>query len=438
MLEASLSLSICYVVYFLLLRTEKSYQFNRFFLLGAFLLSFIFPLITFSSNVAVNIWSDGGLVLSDLEVYASIHDEIEIYNVAILFWFSIIYALGVGLFALRFIMQVLAIKKIKSEAVLDDYKGHAVCLTTGTKTTFTFLNSIYLDATDILNESDKQQLLEHELTHLQQRHSIDILFIEIVKIACWFNPLIYLYQHTITTIHEYIADAATVKNTSQSSYINLLVHYTLNNTSLRLGNHFGTRPRKITLSRKSQTLKRIEMMKKEERKMNRLKYLFPAFTLAAIFMTVSCERSFEERSTVPGSETVKETSSNVDDMPAYAKGMNNLYRYISQNIQYPQFARQKSIEGKVFLQFVINKEGTLRQIEVVKTSVHKSSMDEIVVVGYKADSSLPLEVKSASIRLLEEEAIRVLKSLPNNWTPGMKDGQKVDSRLVLPITFKLD
>jgi bla regulator protein blaR1 len=65
----------------------------------------------------------------------------------------------------------------------------------------TFSRTIFLG--DQLSEAEKQQILTHELVHVKQKHSLDLVFFELLKIIFWFNPLIYIYQNRITTLHEY-------------------------------------------------------------------------------------------------------------------------------------------------------------------------------------------------------------------------------------------
>ena len=99
----------------------------------------------------------------------------------------------------------------------------------------------------------------------------------------------------------------------------------------------------------------------------------------------------------------------VDNQPTPPDGLESFYRYIAQRLEYPTAAKEAEIEGKVFIQFVVDEYGTLTDIKSLKG------------IGYGC----------------EEEAIRVLEGAPE-WNPGTIDGQPVKVKMVIPITFKLD
>jgi len=98
----------------------------------------------------------------------------------------------------------------------------------------------------------------------------------------------------------------------------------------------------------------------------------------------------------------------VDEMPEFKGGMEKLYEFLSNNINYPEMARENTIQGRVYVQFVVWKDGSIRDINVIR-GVHK---------------------------ILDDEAIRVIKMMPN-WKPGYQRGKPVNSRFTLPIKFKI-
>ncbi|MCU0445394.1 MAG: TonB family protein [Microscillaceae bacterium] len=97
-----------------------------------------------------------------------------------------------------------------------------------------------------------------------------------------------------------------------------------------------------------------------------------------------------------------------ETQPSFGKGMEDFYKYVSKNIEYPKQARRMDIEGKVFVQFVVDKDGSLSEVKVVKG------------IGAGCD----------------EEAIRVLKESPK-WRPGKQRGRAVRVRMSLPIFFQI-
>ncbi len=121
--------------------------------------------------------------------------------------------------------------------------------------------------------------------------------------------------------------------------------------------------------------------------------------------TVIEEVVFEE---APEEEVVEEIFTIVEDQPTPNGGMAAFYQYVSKKLKYPAQARRMGIEGKVFVQFVVDKDGTLTEVQAVKG------------IGAGCD----------------EEAVRVIEGAPK-WNPGKQRGRAVKVRMILPITFKL-
>ena len=113
-----------------------------------------------------------------------------------------------------------------------------------------------------------------------------------------------------------------------------------------------------------------------------------------------------EEETEPIVETIFDI---VEEMPEYIGGVEKLYEYLGDNINYPEQAKDFSIQGKVFVQFVVWKDGTIKDVKVVK----------------------------GPHRLLNEEALRVITKMPS-WKPGKQRGKNVNARFTLPIKFKID
>lgn len=121
--------------------------------------------------------------------------------------------------------------------------------------------------------------------------------------------------------------------------------------------------------------------------------------------TVIEEIVFEE---APEEEVAEEIFTIVEDQPAPQGGMGAFYQYVAKKLKYPNQARRMGIEGKVFVQFVVDKDGTITDVQAVKG------------IGAGCD----------------EEAVRVISSSPK-WKPGKQRGRPVKVRMILPITFKL-
>lgn len=120
-------------------------------------------------------------------------------------------------------------------------------------------------------------------------------------------------------------------------------------------------------------------------------------------------REYSTKFEEPEKEEVDEIFVIVENFPEPEGGMVAFYQYIQENMEYPSWARSMSVEGKVFVQFIVYPDGSLRNIEAIKG------------IGAGCD----------------EEATRVVKESPIQWTPGKQRGVPVKVKMVLPITFKL-
>jgi len=110
----------------------------------------------------------------------------------------------------------------------------------------------------------------------------------------------------------------------------------------------------------------------------------------------------------PKTDDVDAPFTSVDSQPSPKGGMGAFYKYVQQEMKYPEDARKEKIMGKVFVQFIVEPDGSLSGAEVIK-GVYKS---------------------------LDDEAVRIIENSPP-WSPGILGGKPVRVRMVLPITFKL-
>lgn len=133
-----------------------------------------------------------------------------------------------------------------------------------------------------------------------------------------------------------------------------------------------------------------------------------------------------------------------DVMPVYEGGINALYAFLSQNIKYPVEAFEAGVQGRVFVVFVVEADGSVSNAKIDRVSVNKSGEENLssltVVAKNKTTEESETEEAATNMarleKLLEDEALRVIKMMPA-WTPGTKDGKNVRTRLTLPVTFRL-
>lgn len=303
-----------------------------------------------------------------------------------------------------------------------------------------------------LSEYDREIIFQHEKIHAQKFHSADRLYLETVHCLSWFNPVFLLMKKELVHIHEFEVDRI-MYNKYRAGYMEFLLAYSLGTSSsfYLFTNQFMT---KLTL------IKRIKIMKNTSKKVLIAALALPVIAGGLTLISFTAESNQtppketkkenpeikrEAQKEIPSNRTVKpaettkektidsksetpkekdiyfvipmETTSEittapqeteVDKMPEYVGGSEAMMKYLISNIHYPEAAAKAKTTGKVFVSFVVAKDG-----KVTKAAIKKGVSKE-----------------------LDAEALRVVSSMPN-WNPAEKDGKKVDAEMVLPVAFQL-
>lgn len=256
-LKIILCSSLLLVVYNLFLQKEKIYRFNRFYLLFSLLFSYTVPFISIKTETP----KPTNRLHTTIEATQQILDltkKQENFNWQNLVW--IIYGIVALLFLMKAILSVLKIRSLKGEKII--YQNQNVLLTKENISPFSFWKTIYLGGNYLINNNIDSMILLHEKSHLEQKHSIDLLFIEILKIITWFNPAIYFYKKAIVTNHEFLADESVLKNNfNVKDYQNLILQEIISNQNYNLTHTFNfknTKKRFIMMNTKKSKLTDIK------------------------------------------------------------------------------------------------------------------------------------------------------------------------------------
>jgi len=195
--------------------------------------------------------------------------EVPQLGVADYLWYA--YLIGSTISLAVLLVRLTSLLLLTRRAVRTKHGRHTIIQLPGTNVAFSFFNYLFLGD----NAPATDTIITHELVHIRQKHSADVIFLELLKIINWFNPCIYLLQNSLKTIHEYIADQHTVSHqTDTHTYATFLV-----NTAHGVGGS------PITHSFFNYNLlkKRIIMLnQKPSGKSARLKYLITAPICAAL------------------------------------------------------------------------------------------------------------------------------------------------------------
>lgn len=433
-------LLLFFAFYVLLLRRETFFQLNRLYLVAASILSFAIPLIQADWVKNLFITKQVQYTLYGGPVFSVYNITAQKQSVTLGEIMTVVYITVTLCLTLRLLWQLIILKK-----QLEAPSPSAA---------YSFFKKISLGK----DVADHQIIRKHEQVHATQWHSIDVMIIETVMIINWFNPVVYLYRFAIKYIHEYIADRQVVSlGTSKADYALLLLSQTFNVPSHSLSNPFYNH---------SLLKKRIMMLQKSRsQRIMLFKYCLsaPLFILMLILssatvndstMVASINNSVKQAmqapvddlqdviedhaeipvivdevkfprpvpiedqirelqwsvradaDTVPGDKKIFVA---VENPPTPQGGMNGFYEYLASSIRYPAQARTDGVQGKVYLTFIVEADGSLTNIQAVRG---------------------PSES-------LKNEAIRVVESSPK-WKPGYQNGIAVRTQFTVPINFSLE
>jgi hypothetical protein len=246
LLEANLYLALFYGCYHLLFHKETFYSINRYFLIGATLLAFALPLLQIGYLNRFFQPEYDPLLTGAVAPIADEGSDLIKLGISSLYW---LVAVFFSLKLLRDLYQIIALSR-KTKRHHDGQVIH-IELEKG-KSAFSFFNLLFIPA----NVAGKETILKHEMVHIRQRHSLDILFFEIIQILSWFNPVSYLIKKDIKLIHEYIADELTTNEEIQKHDYALFL----------IRNSFGAETKQLSnqIFNPSILKQRINMLNKEK------------------------------------------------------------------------------------------------------------------------------------------------------------------------------
>lgn len=260
LIKSTISLFVLLAVYYLFLEKEKIHRFNRFYLLFSLVFSLALPFITIEvvQEITQPTVNPGNIQIMQGSVIA-----IEETNYPAIGLWSL-YGLVTLVLAIRFFNNINKISaKMKSNLPID-YKNAKLILVPEKTLPHTFLNTIFINETEYKNRQIEAELYTHELTHVTQKHTLDILFIEILKTVFWFNPIFVFYKKAIQLNHEFLADEKVVNSYNNVPfYQSLLLSKANENQTFYLASNLNysiTKKRLLMMTKT--TSKKLSLVKK--------------------------------------------------------------------------------------------------------------------------------------------------------------------------------
>jgi beta-lactamase regulating signal transducer with metallopeptidase domain len=400
LLKSGILLLVFYAVYKLWLENEKMFRFNRIYLLGSLVFSFVIPLqlISIASGFSNKI---GFIQLEELVIQKN-NENVEMISINdfVFVLIGVVYAFIVLMLTIRFVLNLYSFyKRIKNNQV-EFIQGEKIVLIEQPILPHSFWKSIFINKNEFEKGKIPSELIAHEKAHLDQKHTLDILFIEVLQIVFWFNPLLIFYKKAIKLNHEFLADEAVNKQFgSVKSYQNLLLDFASHKNTVVLASNINYLI----------TKKRLLMMTKKESPIKIVLKVFSVGVVYALLLFVFSTKATAQKAL--NKADVKEKDlyvlADVEKLPEFPGGLTKFYKFIGENFKMSAEANKIKIKGKAYMQFIIEKDGSLSDIKTIKDP------------GYG----------------LGDEAIRVLKLSPK-WTAATQEGKAVRVMYSLPITFQ--
>ena len=429
--EGSICLALTVGFYKVFFEKLTFFEWNRFMLLILLTASVLVPLFTI--DVAPSMVVLPEVQLPVFWVGGQIEPE-SMVNSSNFSWQKVLffcYIVGLVFAASKFVWEILRLWIQLKSATLQVYNGNKLAIHSRFEPA-SFFGYIMLPSFD-QTDDDHQLILQHESVHCTQRHTLDLLLVQLLKVFFWFNPFIFMYERMIREVHEFQADHFITRFHSTIAYSKLLLRLVTKSNSNHLVHSFN----------QFQTKKRIMMMTQTNTNPIQKARFILTLPLIGLFLAVfSCKSSkvttadFPENLVIPMTAESTGDTTNVtilrekngkkvlvvtateptgeevfeitEIQPKPAGGMEGWMNYLVESIKYPEEAKERGIEGTVVMAFIVNSDGTISDIETLRG------------IGGGCD----------------QEAMRVIQNAPK-WTPGQLGGKAVRVRMRLPLQFKL-
>lgn len=516
--ESGISLSVLSLIYIIFLRKETFFRANRIFLLISVIFSLILPLLH------IPVFAPQSNLIGEVRVtpYQNLLETVivssqgfsETVETAVTSSTLILYGylLGILVFLTLFLVRGFQLRRLISRSEVVYAEKYSLVVVDEQISPFSFLKYIFISR-NFRDMPGHQRMLMHELEHVKQGHTWDVLILEVLIIFQWFNPFMWLLRRAIRENHEYLADKAVLAaGIRPAEYKELLLNQFVGGPYLATS-HFN-----YSLIRN-----RLRMMTRMESPRIALAKILPGIIIGAILVIIfACEHkntavasisgkmtanpsdtavsgdiTVEEESlvnpdlsndvpvnnilppaesssaagnitarfrgdtlsltgtpedlqkfermlasgklktvrdvnrdkleiihmdiiqadksmtatpqlAVPPPKTEEQVFFIVEDMPEFPGGEAALRNFIAQSIRYPEIAQQRGLQGRVYVQFVVTKDGSVANAQIVR------GVDPV----------------------LDQEALRVVNSLPR-WNPGKQRGEAVAVSYTVPISFVL-
>ncbi|MGB0977976.1 MAG: M56 family metallopeptidase [Croceimicrobium sp.] len=343
---------------------------------------------------------------------------------------TLVYTLGLILSLIYFIIGLLRFRKLLLSAKLEQELGSIkIFWSKHIDAAFCFTNYIFLPA-QLKEHKDLPLIIEHEKRHIQFGHVWDRLFYKLLSTLLWFDPFVHAFSRELRQIHEFEVDADLIRHQEIENYAQTLLRSTLGADLQFPEKALAPSP----FFNSSLIKSRITMMYSNQSRPWRKALYALLIPITVGMILIACNKtesqdhvvvgvenkaqalSIEEIDAFPIAEPCAESSSAEDRKSCVFQ---SVYNHISENFVYPSLAKEHGLEGKIFISFVIEVDGSIGDVEVIKS----------------------IEVDTEELKMAKEQAetqaMALIKTIPSFASAASKDGKSVRMQLVIPIALKL-
>lgn len=421
MLLGTLVLGACWFFYQLVLRKEACFHFNRRFLQVAPWLAILLPLLPLHS-LSLGSWlpssAPNAAVVTPVEVLSAapalpiVAPQAPAAEPTLWPWLSVLYAAGVVWWLGRLGWQLTVLHRTTRCLLREEEFAYTLVLTNGKLSISSFGKYIFWDETANLSPTEAQQVLHHELAHVQQGHTWEQLHLEVLRAVLWFNPFVHLLPRALRLTHEYLADAAVVATTptaeASTNYSTLLARLTLRQlyADLPLVHSFAS----------SQTLTRIAMLHSRSARSWKRWLVLPLST--GLLVTLACAQGPEPPASLVNTQTIDDTVyayQQVEQVPIYETGTSKLFHDLTAQAKPAQYSRAtiySKFKGRLTIKFTVTENGSMQGVAIDQ-------------------SSSTLAGAAAAVKEAQEKILAAVRNLPGHWTPGRQ------ANLAVPVVVTI-
>lgn len=451
--------SVLIAIYHLFLEKEKMYGFNRFYLLFSLIFSYTVPFVSITTS------------LQKPEKIAQLTIEETAQRIILapsgqssFDWMNMMWILYGAISILLLIKSILAIRAIKKiEGEKITYLNYHIVSTDKRISPFSFWNTIYLGKNYIIDNVIDSRIFLHEKSHIDQKHSIDIAFIEILKIFTWFNPVLFLYKKAMVTNHEFLADETVLKNNfNVKSYQALILDEIINSQNPTLTHSFNF----------NNTKKRFIMMTTKKSKFIVLKKAASIPVFIAAFMVFASKtyantpiQANIETKPLPSKKVLpqqitkviyssEESSKNEELIPVTAPQKEN-FKTTTDTLSPKKKTIIEANEGKNTLtEKTLNsndhtiepqypggsqalRSKIINTMDISKMKAFKGVIKSVAYIYIDENGKTTKVTTSGDNEIFNSELLKTVTALGNEvtWTPGTQNGKAIAAVVKLPAAL---